>query len=180
MANRTATADFETTARGGRLATSVGGVLTGLGGDLIIIVNMVFWATYCACLRLRPAVHTLSFLFVLAAISAVGTLPFAAWEYAAGHELPTDTLTYSVVLYSALFTSVLALVAWNRGIGAPLASAFLHTISLFSAVFATTLLREQIMLYHVVGFALILAGVTLAARPARRAHDGVLVGDGGV
>ncbi len=88
-----------------------------------------------------------------------------------------------MVLYSAFFTSLLAFVAWNRGvdlIGAPRASAFLHTIPLFSAVFATTLLGEQLMLYHVVGFVLILAGVTLAARPSRRPQTGVLVGDGGV
>jgi drug/metabolite transporter (DMT)-like permease len=153
------------------------------GGDLIIIVNMVFWAIYCACLRLRPAVHPLSFLFALAPIAALGTLPFAAWEYAAGYHLVADALTAGAVLYSALFTSVLALVAWNRGIdliGAPRASAFLHTIPLFSAVFATTLLGEHLMLYHVVGFVLILAGVTLAARPARRSQTSVLVGDGGL
>jgi len=36
------------------------------------------------------------------------------------------------------------------------------------------------MLYHVVGFVLILAGVTLASRPSRRPQAGVLVGDGGV
>jgi drug/metabolite transporter (DMT)-like permease len=157
--------------------------LTFNAGDLIIIVNMVFWAIYCACLRLRPEVHTLSFLFMLSAISVLGTLPFAAWEYAVGHELPADALTVGVVLYSAFFTSLLALFVWNRGvdlIGAPRASAFLHTIPLFSAVFATTLLGEQLRLYHVVGFLLILSGVTLAARPSRRAQTGVLVGDGRV
>jgi predicted phage terminase large subunit-like protein len=36
-AQRSAAADFETTQRGGRMATSVGGVLTGRGGDIIII-----------------------------------------------------------------------------------------------------------------------------------------------
>jgi drug/metabolite transporter (DMT)-like permease len=157
--------------------------LTFNAGDLIIIANMVFWAIYCACLRLRPAVHTLSFLFVLSFIAAVGTLPFAAWEYAVGYELSADVLTVGVVLYAAFFTSLLALVVWNRGvdlIGAPRASAFLHTIPLFSAVFATTLLGEQLMLYHAVGFVLILVGVTLAARPVRRPQTGVLVGDGGV
>jgi drug/metabolite transporter (DMT)-like permease len=145
--------------------------LTFNAGDLLILVNMVFWAVYCACLRLRPAVHTMSFLFAMAPIAAVGTFPFAAWEYAAGYRLVPDALTVSVVLYAAFFTSLLALIAWNRGIdliGAPRASAFLHTIPLFSAVFATTLLGEQLRLYHVVGFVLILAGVTLASRPARR------------
>lgn len=40
-AHRTAASDFETTGRGGRRATSVGGVLTGLGGDIIIIDDPV-------------------------------------------------------------------------------------------------------------------------------------------
>lgn len=139
-------------------------------GDLIILLNMVLWAVYCACLRLRPAVHPMSFLFAFAAIAAFGSLPFATWEYAVGGRLIGDAPTAGAILYAALFTSLLALVLWNRGtdlIGAPRASAFLHTIPLFAAVLATSLLGEQLMLYHVVGFVLILAGVTLAARPVR-------------
>lgn len=38
---RSAAADFETTRRGGRMATSVGGVLTGRGGDIVIIDDPV-------------------------------------------------------------------------------------------------------------------------------------------
>lgn len=41
LAQRTAVADFETTARGGRRATSVGGPLTGMGADIIIIDDPV-------------------------------------------------------------------------------------------------------------------------------------------
>lgn len=41
LAGRTATADFETTQKGGRMATSVGGVLTGRGGDILIIDDPV-------------------------------------------------------------------------------------------------------------------------------------------
>jgi len=52
--------------------------MTFNGGDLIIILNRAFWAVYCACLRLRPAVHTMSFLLAVAPISAAATLPFAA------------------------------------------------------------------------------------------------------
>ncbi len=37
LGNRQAVADFITTAQGGRLSTSVGGVLVGRGGDLIIV-----------------------------------------------------------------------------------------------------------------------------------------------
>ena len=63
-------------------------------------------------------------------------------------------------------------------IGAPRASAFLHTIPLFSAVLATSLLGEQLMPFHIVGFALILAGVTLAARQTRDQPARALAGDG--
>jgi drug/metabolite transporter (DMT)-like permease len=38
----------------------------------------------------------------------------------------------------------------------------------FSAILATTILGERIELFHVVGFALILAGVSLAARPSTK------------
>jgi len=41
LAQRSAAADFETTERGGRMATSVGGVLTGRGGDIVIIDDPV-------------------------------------------------------------------------------------------------------------------------------------------
>ena len=139
-------------------------------GDLMIIANMVLWSIYSACLRLRPDVHPLSFLFVFAVISGVAVIPFAAWEYAVGFRLQATEAMLGAILYAVVFTTLLAYVCWNRGvelIGAPRASAFLHTIPLFSAGLATSLLGESLQLYHVAGFALILAGVTLAARPAR-------------
>jgi drug/metabolite transporter (DMT)-like permease len=149
------------------------GVLWSLSfneGDLMIIANMVLWSIYSACLRLRPEVHTLSFLFIFALISGVANIPFAVWEYAVGYRLQANEAALGAILYAALFSTILGYVCWNRGIeliGAPRASAFLHTIPLFSAGLATSLLGESLRLYHVAGFALILAGVTLAARPAR-------------
>ena len=146
-------------------------------GDLMIIANMVLWAIYCACLRLRPNVHPLSFLFAFAVISGLANIPFAAWEYAIGFHLHATEATLGAILYAAVFTTLLAYVCWNRGvelIGAPRASAFLHTIPLFSAGLATSLLGESLRLYHVAGFALILAGVTLAARPAARQQAAAL------
>jgi drug/metabolite transporter (DMT)-like permease len=140
-------------------------------GDLMIIANMVFWAVYTACLKLRPAIHPMSFLLVIAVISGLANLPFAAWEYAVDFRLQPTALTAGAIAYATFITTLLAYVSWNRGIdlvGAPRASAFLHTIPLFSAVLATTLLGESLMAYHVIGFALILLGVSLAARPSRR------------
>src|SRR6476660_3142926 len=85
-------------------------------GDLLIIVNMAFWAIYCACLRLRPNVHAMSFLFVFALFSALFVLPFAAWEFAVGWRLSLEPLTIFAIVYAALVTSFMAYIAWNRGV----------------------------------------------------------------
>lgn len=141
------------------------------GGDLIIIANMVLWALYSACLRLRPNIHPMTFMLAIAVVAGLGNVPFAVLEHAFGYRLQPTALTAATLLYAVFITTLLAYVAWNRGIdivGAPRASAFLHTIPLFSAVLATTILGETVEPYHVIGFILILAGVTLAARPSAK------------
>ena len=82
---------------------------------------------------------------------------------------------------AAVFTSLLAYITWNRGIdliGAPRAGAFLHTIPLFSTTLAMLFLGEQLKLFHVVGFVLILSGVSLAARPSREQPAPAMLGEG--
>lgn len=143
-------------------------------GDLIIIANMVLWALYSACLRLRPDIHPMTFMLAMAVIAGFANLPFAALEHSLDFRLQATELTVLALLYSVLITTLLAYFAWNRGIdivGAPRASAFLHTIPLFSALLATSILGERIELFHIVGFVLILGGVSLAARPAAQRRN---------
>jgi drug/metabolite transporter (DMT)-like permease len=138
-------------------------------GDLIILFNMVMWAVYSACLRLRPPLHWLSFTFALALISGVATAPFWIWEHASGFTLQPTLLTVGALAYVSIFPSLVAYAGWNRGvdlIGANRAGVFLHLVPLYSAVLAGLLLGESLMLYHVAGFLLILGGVWLAARKA--------------
>lgn len=136
-------------------------------GDLIILFNMGVWAVYSVYLRRRPAIHWLSFTFVLACIAAVTTLPFWLWEHAQGIVLRPTALTAGALIYVSVFPSLVAYVCWNWGvelIGANRAGVFLHLIPVYSAILASLLLGEQIRIYHIGGFVLILAGVWLAAR----------------
>jgi drug/metabolite transporter (DMT)-like permease len=139
------------------------------GGDLLVLFNMLVFAIYSVYFRLRPAIHWLSFIFVLSVISGVGTAPLFAWEHLSGQVLSATWTTVLAVGYVALFPSLGAYIFWNRGvelIGANRASVFLHLVPLYSAALATLLLGEQLHAYHLLGFALILAGVRLAARGA--------------
>ena len=136
-------------------------------GDLIILFSAVLWAIYSACLRLLPAIHGLSFMFVFAVVSSLGTLPFAVGEHLAGVVFKPTPLTFGAAAYVAVFPSLIAFLCWNRGvalIGSGRAGVFMHLIPLFAAILATALLGERLMTYHVTGFALILGGVWLAAR----------------
>jgi drug/metabolite transporter (DMT)-like permease len=167
------------------IATSLAGVLfivtrgelqavTALrfnAGDMIIFFNMAVLAVYSACLRRLPRLHWLTFLFLLSAISSIATAPFFVWEHLSGITFQATWLTLFALAYVAIFPSLVAFAAWNRGvelIGANRAGAFLHLIPFYSALLASLFLGEPTMPYHVAGFVLILAGVTLAARRGGR------------
>jgi len=135
-------------------------------GDLIILFNMAVFAIYAASQRLAPKIHWLSFMFCFALISALGTLPFWLWEWAAGYSFKPTLLTAAAILYVSIFPSVLAFAAWNRGvqlIGANRSGPFVHLVPIYTAVTATLFLGEHLAVFHVVGFVLILAGVWLAS-----------------
>ena len=134
--------------------------------DLLIVFNMATFAVYAAYLRLRPQVHWLSFMFALSVMSTAMTLPFALWEAAAGATFRPTVPTFASLGYVAVFPSVLAFAAWNRGvdvIGAGRAGPFLHLIPIFTAVLSITLLGEPLFAFHLIGFGTILLGVWLAS-----------------
>ncbi|HEX2537127.1 MAG TPA: DMT family transporter [Pseudolabrys sp.] len=139
-------------------------------GDLIILFNMLVFAIYAACLRLRPPMHWLSFIFVFAVLSVVMTLPFAVLEFVQGERFKADWETIAAIGYVSIFPSVIAFAAWNRGvelIGANRSGPFLHLVPVYTAIFGSALLGEHLAAFHVAGFALILAGVWLASvRPS--------------
>ena len=140
-------------------------------GDLLALLNMGIFAIYSACLRLRPRMHGLTFMTVLSALASAGSVPVMIAETLTGDVLRASGPTVFAVIYTGLFTSVAAYLAWNAGVqrlGAQRAGAFLHLVPLFGAVLSVLLLGEEPRLFHGAGLLLIVAGVTLAARPSLR------------
>lgn len=140
------------------------------GGDLLLLTGMATNGIYTALLRDRPAIHWLSFLFVLFLVSALVVLPFWTWEIASGARMELTPFTLAAVGYIAIFPSVVAYICLTRGvelIGANRSGIFLHMIPLFGALLAISLLGEPLQVFHIIGFALILCGVALASRKGR-------------
>ncbi|MFL5002909.1 MAG: DMT family transporter [Xanthobacteraceae bacterium] len=135
-------------------------------GDVLIVINMAVFSIYAACLRLRPQMHWLSFIFVLAVISAATTVPFFIWETLSGNTFEPSLFTLIAIIYVSIFPSVLAFAAWNRGvelIGANRSGPFLHLVPVYTAALSSTFLGEALAVQHVLGFGLILIGVWLAS-----------------
>lgn len=136
-------------------------------GDVLVLINMGIFAVYSACLRLRPPLHSLTFMTLMSALASLGSVPVAAFETLAGDVLRPTFTTFVAVVYTGLFTSVAAYLAWNAGVarlGVQRAGAFLHLVPLFGAILSMLLLGEEPRPFHAVGLMLIVVGVTIAAR----------------
>ena len=144
-------------------------------GDLLFLSATVIWAIYTVYLRDVPQMHWLSFIAVTFFIGALGITPFFVAEHYSGWQLQFDRTTLLTISYVAIFPSVIAYSFYNRGvelIGANRASVFLYVVPVFSTLLAIGLLGERLELHHVVGFAMIFAGVTLSARKPRTLQPG--------
>ena len=76
-----------------------------------------------------------------------------------------------LALIVGIFPSTLAYLFYNRGIeliGANRSAPFLHLIPVFGSAMAIGLLGEEPHLYHIVGYALVFAGVVIAARKPKQ------------
>ena len=145
-------------------------VLTELAfnvGDLWMLAACILYAVYTALLRLRPAVHWLSFLFAIFFVGAMLLLPFYIGESLLAYPMPVSLRALMAIGYVSLFASAIGYGAYNRAVellGANTAGLSVYLVPVFGTVFAVLLLDERPELYQLVGIALIVAGILLATR----------------
>lgn len=136
-------------------------------GDVGVVTGLLVLGIYSALIPRRPTVHALSFMTIVTGCAAIMTIPLVILEIAAGNIMKFDTITVSSSIFIVIFPSALAYMFYNRGIeliGPNRAAPFIHLVPLFGSVMAISLLGEQLQPFHLVGYALILAGVITASR----------------
>lgn len=82
-----------------------------------------------------------------------------------------NRITLLAVAYVAVLPSILSYLFFNRGVelvGANRGGLFVHLIPAFGSLMAILFLGERFELFHAVGITLILGGIALANRAARR------------
>lgn len=134
-------------------------------GDLWMLMAVPNWALYSVLLRRRPAaVEPMVLLTVTITAGLVFLTPALILELAHGTEFELNGETLAGMAYVAVFASVIAYICWNRGVsvvGANRAGLFMHLVPAFSALLAIAVLGESLLVHHLTGIGLIIAGIYL-------------------
>ena len=136
-------------------------------GDVMLAGSLLSFGLYSALMTLRPVTHPLSLITFTTGGGALLLLPFSIWEFLNGFKLQFDAPTVATIAYVVSVPSTLAYLFFNRGIvliGPNRAAPFFHLMPVFGSAMAILLLGEQPRLFHLVGYAMVLAGVLIASR----------------
>lgn len=137
-------------------------------GDIFIVLSMLCWAIYTVCLHWKPdGLNPFGFIFVMSGLSVPMLLPFYLWELGAGQTFAVTPGNAGLILYSAVFASVVAFMFWNWGVavvGANAAGFSHYLIPVFGTVLSVVLLGEEMKTYHVIAMVIVFIGLYLTTR----------------
>jgi drug/metabolite transporter (DMT)-like permease len=136
-------------------------------GDLMLTGALIAFGLYSALMTRRPVAHQLSLISFTTLCGAALLFPLSIWELSTGSRLHYDLTTLVALVYVVIFPSTLAYLFFNRGIamiGPNRAAPFFHLVPVFGSAMAILLLGEQLRLFHLIGYVLVLAGVVFASR----------------
>ncbi|MCA1458330.1 DMT family transporter [Bradyrhizobium sp. BRP22] len=136
-------------------------------GDVMLASALLSFGLYSALMMRRPVTHPISLITFTTGCGALMLVPFSIWEYLTGATLKFDALTLGTLAYVLIFPSALAYLFFNRGIvliGPNRAAPFFHLVPVFGSAMAIFLLGETLQPFHLIGYALVLAGVVIASR----------------
>ncbi|SFM51802.1 Permease of the drug/metabolite transporter (DMT) superfamily [Gracilibacillus orientalis] len=137
-------------------------------GDLIMILAMITWAFYSIFIKQ----HTWKFptygaLLVMAVVSIIIFIPLMTIEMGQIGSIDWSWEVISGLLYLGIFPSLIALLAYNKGIeaiGPSRASVFLNLIPVFTMIGAVIFLEEQLTWVQVIGSLFVIFGVLITNR----------------
>jgi drug/metabolite transporter (DMT)-like permease len=149
-------------------------VLTQLAfvpGDLWMMLACTFYAGYTVAIRARPAVPGLVFFTALAIVACIASLPLLGLEVATGTVLWPTPKGWLILAFVAIGPSIFAQLFFMRAvelIGPGRAGVFVNLVPIFAPILAVFILGERLSLYHGVALALVLGGIYIAERLAKR------------
>ncbi|MBA5776553.1 DMT family transporter [Stappia sp. F7233] len=139
-------------------------------GDVVFALAAISWAIYSVLLKRQELaeVPTVSLFAALALAGAISLLPFSIWEYAETGLFPDTLGAWGSIAGVALIASVLAFTCFQYGIkvvGPATTGLFMYLLPPYGVMMAVLFLGEELHLFHIGGFVLIMTGLVLATAP---------------
>ncbi|MEN6564297.1 MAG: DMT family transporter [Christensenella sp.] len=139
-------------------------------GVILLIVAGVAWAFYnFLTKKVANSYPSISLLFYQMLFGAIFMAPLALLER--GKWAAPTGMSFSMMLFLALFCSVIAFLLYNMGLkklSASSVTSMLNLVPIFGVFFSWILLGEQVTLRKLIGGAVIILGVMLSVRPAKQ------------
>jgi drug/metabolite transporter (DMT)-like permease len=146
-------------------------VLIGLefySGDFWMLLAVVGYANYAVRLRRLPSgLHPMTVIWFVSAFGSLQILPFYIVESIVYKAVPVSWEATGAIGFMAIFASLISVLIWNQAIrraGVNRAAIFVNLMPVFGAILAIVFLGERLFLFHVVGAALVFAGIVLVVR----------------
>ena len=143
-------------------------------GDIIMVCAIMVYGGYSVFLKNKPDIHLLSLMSMLGMSAFVMTIPFVIYEFSADSLIWPDQQGWGVILYAAIFPSLVSQLFWVMGlekIGSNRGGLFINLVPIFGAILAILILGEQFQLYHAIGLILVLGGITIAQKASTQKQD---------
>ena len=135
-------------------------------GDIWMFTAVVSWCLYSVLLKkIDNSISQLASLQVMVILGLLFIFPLYIIENYNTSFLPTQKIDFVIIIYVAIFASIIAFFSWNKGvsiIGPNRSSLFLHLIPVFSSIWAVSFLNEKFSFFHLIGIIFILSGIILS------------------
>ena len=135
-------------------------------GDVWMFTAVVSWCLYSVLLKkIDNSISQLASLQVMVILGLLFIFPLYIIENYNTSFLPTQKIDFLIIIYVAIFASIIAFFSWNKGvsiIGPNRSSLFLHLIPVFSSIWAVSFLNEKFSFFHLIGIIFILSGIILS------------------
>ena len=136
-------------------------------GDLLMLIACLCYAGYTVGLSRRIDMSPVLMLAFFSAAAVVTLTISTVIEYAHGSLVIPGIKGWLLVIFCAIFPSLLAQVLFMRGVelaGSNRAGLYVNLVPVFAALFAVMILREVMHLYHIISLVLVLGGIYMAER----------------
>lgn len=133
-------------------------------GDFIVMIAVVLWSIYSLLIKqFSSKLPVKTTFFVSICVGLIFLFPFFLYEQMTSTvPIMWNGLSIFAILYTGIFASIIAFLAWNTGVvkyGANRASIYLNFIPVFASIFALFFLKESLVWTQLLGGCFVIFGV---------------------